>query len=173
MSSNSTCHQNTMLCYSYSSPTLTVINSHECANGLILYALLRSSDVDGMKWLTVVDSGVTLARSSMLTVLRQWSYGDRSGLFWLDQNVTTVFKKKPKHFLHNFNFPPACSLLFLYINFYCQPPLPLLLTHCYYIISSCPVACRGITLRSSETDFDMSNNTKNLKSHSNECTHSI
>ena len=28
-----------MLCYSYCSPTLTVINSHECANGLILCAL--------------------------------------------------------------------------------------------------------------------------------------
>jgi len=44
---------------------------------------VRSLDVDRMKWLTVVDSGVTLGRTSMLTVLRQQSYGDRSGLFWL------------------------------------------------------------------------------------------
>jgi len=49
----------------------------------MLYRRVRSSDVDRMKCLTLVDSGVTLARSSMLTVLRQQSYGDRSGLFWL------------------------------------------------------------------------------------------
>ena len=32
-----------VLCYIYCSPTLTVINSHECANGLILCALQWSS----------------------------------------------------------------------------------------------------------------------------------